>query len=132
MKPVWTGIKYAIVCNLIIVLVPITVGLLDIAQSSRPAFHTFIESGYHDLAGTLICYSILGCPEKLAYLIFVVGWIIFSGIMYFIAVRRAYIVPDRRKFLSGSVIAFPFANHLMIYPTGIILFITETLKFGFV
>lgn len=127
------GIGFAVLFNFIIVLVPITVGLWDIFHSTRPAFHTFIQSPYYHLANTLRCYSALGaCPIKSAYLSFVAQWIIGTGILYLISLRFSPDKTERKQLLIWFIGAFPFASHLMLYPMEIILFYTETFRFGFV
>ena len=131
-RPVQAGIVYAIVFNLIIVLVPIAVGLLDIAKSSRPALHTFIESQYHDLAGSLLCYSSIVCTKISTYVFLAIVLAILTGVIYFISLRKAYSVAERKQLLTWFVVVFLFANYLMYYVMGTILFTASVLKFGFV
>ncbi|GEM_PF-6104500 len=122
------GIGFAVLFNFIIVLVPITVGLLDIFNSTR-----LVDSPYHELAGKLQGYSVFsGYPDKFVYIIFVLEWIICAGIMYILSSKFSANKVERKQLLIWFAVAFPFASHLMWYVMGVILAYFEFFKLGFV
>lgn len=126
MKEVLRGIKYALVVNVLIILVPIVMGVVDIYQSSQP-------EELKRFTRDLICYSTLGCHKTLSYIIFGIELIVSGSIFYFILRSRSYNLAEKRKSLVWFIISFPFAHYLMDhYVMGIIFLITTILKFGLV
>ena len=132
MKKIWSGIEYAVTCSFLIILIPTLINVLDILQSSRYGFNVFVYGRFHNLAGKLTCYSLLGC-SKLGYGIFALEWIICTAIVYGLSRRHFTNTADRKKLIVEFAILFPIVNTFFSYVVMVfITFFVESLKFGFV
>lgn len=132
MKPWVKGILYAVGWNFLIVLLPISLGLSDILQSYNAGLYKVVYSRFHILAENLACYSVIGCPANIAYVVFLFEWISLTAVTYAISVWKISGIPDRKKFILGFIIAFPLASYFMSQVMVLILFVAEVLKLGFV